>query len=62
MAKRAEPIASGVYTRADGATRAVSLVIEDGCTVVQYSDAIGHNTTTIPSFRASQRLPADLSR
>lgn len=62
MAKHAEPIAPGVYSRADGATRAVSLVIDDGRTVVQYSDATGQHTTTVPAFRAWLRQPANLSQ
>jgi hypothetical protein len=47
MATCAKPIAPGVYVRDDGATRAVTLVIEDGRSVVQYSDA----STTPPRFR-----------
>lgn len=62
MARRAQPIAPGVYTRTDGAARAVTLVIEDGRTVVQYSDASGQHTTTIPAFRAWQRRPAAQSK
>lgn len=56
--RSAEPIAPGIYTRPDGATRAVTLVVDDGRTVVQYSDATGQHTTTIPAFRAWQRQPA----
>lgn len=61
MGKRAEPIAPGVYTRPDGATRAVTLVIDDGRTLVQYSDTTGLHTTTIPAFRAWRRQPAGKS-
>ncbi|CAO3358364.1 hypothetical protein [Azospirillum melinis] len=62
MAKRAKPIAPGVYVRDDGATRAVTLVIEDGRSVVQYSDDSGQHTTTVPAFRAWQRQSAALSQ
>ncbi|WP_395455659.1 hypothetical protein ACHMW5_11180 [Azospirillum melinis] len=60
MAKRAEPLAPDVYVRDDGAARAVTLVIEDSRSVVQYSDASGQHTTTVPAFRAWRRQPAAL--
>lgn len=62
MAKRAKPISPGVYVRDDGAARAVTLVIEDGRSVVQYSDSSGQHTTTVPAFRAWLRQPSSISQ
>lgn len=60
MAKRAEAISPGVYTRLDGQWRTVAMVIDDGRTVVNYRDEAGSHIATIPAFRAWLRQPTNL--